>query len=173
MMKKDGKEIYTFTGLINRMDACRNRDYKFSEKDIPEEVVFRETVYKLSNDKKFYYDQRTGVTLAEVVGEAYGDDIFKFLTEHEFVVIKKQEAKLTSEEKEFIRMCNLMLGGRGIDRIKITLDHNVLELYFKKETRDDLLRTGQRVISLPIESGTFEGLQPDVEYSLRDLKIYE
>ena len=166
MMKKDGKEIYTFTGLINRMDACSGRSYFFTEKDIPEEVEFRETVYKLSDDKKFYYDQRTGVTLAEVVGEVYGDDIFKFLTAHEFIVTPKEQVKLTSEEREFIRMCNAILkGGVGIKIVYISTDsfNKILGIRFKDDTG----------VFIPIGFNQFAGIPVETEFTLKDLKIYE
>jgi hypothetical protein len=172
MMKKDGKEIYTFTGLINRMDACRNRDYKFSEKDIPEEVEFRETIYKLSDDKKFYYDQRTGVTLAEVVGEIYGTDMYKYLTEHEFIVTPKEKVFLTSEEKEFLRMCNLLLGN---DNTKLS---RVMRLQYSDPVSLGLVfcsdpNTVASEVWLPIAPTTFSGLEDARVYTLRDLKVYE
>ena len=166
MMKKDGKEIYTFTGLINRMDTCRYRSYKFNEKDIPEEVEFRETIYKLSDDKKFYYDQRTGVTLAEVVGEVYGTDIFKFLTAHEFIVTPKEQVKLTSEEREFIRMCNAILkGGVGIKIVYISTDsfYKNLGIRFKDDTG----------VFIPIGFNQFASIPVETEFTLKDLKIYE
>lgn len=169
MMKKDGKEIYTFTGLINRMDSCRNRDYKFTEKDIPEEVEFRERTYKLSDDKKFYYDQRTGVTLSEVVGEAYGDDIFKFLTEHEFVVTPKEKVFLTSEEREFIRLSNTILhDGLGIDTVERWASNSEFLKFVFKDFGGwtncwEIVHIGKK----------FEGLEPGKKYSLKGLGIYE
>lgn len=166
MMKKDGKEIYTFTGLINRMDACRNREYKFSEKDIPDEVEFRERTYKLSDDKKFYYDLRTGVTLSEVVGETYGTDMFKFLTEHEFIVTPKEKIFLTSEEREFLRMCNIIMhNGVGIDTVE-KWDGNAefMRLYFKKAESYEFVQIG---------TNFFKGLEPGRRYTLKELNIYE
>lgn len=171
MMKKDGKEIYTFMGLISRMDACRNRDYKFTEKDIPKAVEFRGKVYKLGPDKNFYYDQETGVTLAEIVGEAYGVDMFKFLTEHEFIVTPKEKIFLTSEEKEFLRMCNTVLrGGMGIKSIKAA------SYISTDDTIDNLLcmrfKDGKQLY-VPIGMHAFDGMSAGTEYTLRDLKIYE
>ena len=172
MMKKDGKEIYTFTGLINRMDACKDRSYCFTEKDIPDEVEFRERTYKLSDDKKFYYDQRTGVTLSEVVGETYGTDMFRFLTEHEFIVTPKEKIFLTSEEKEFLRMCNLLLGH----------DNAKLSWVIRRQCEDTvflglIFSSNPNTVAyeewVSIAPTTFLGLETTKEYSLRDLKIYE
>lgn len=166
MMKKDGKEIYTFVGLISRMETCRNRDYRFTEKDIPEEVEFRERTYRLSDDKKFYYDQRSGVTLSEVVGETYGTDIFKFLTEHEFIVTPKEKVMLTSEEREFIRISNAILkGGIGIESIYISTDtfDKILAIRFKDSSN----------VYIPIGHYQFSGVPAETEFTLKDLKIYE
>ena len=172
MMKKDGKEIYTFTGLINRMDACMNRDNRFTEKDIPKAVEFRGKVYKLGPDKNFYYDQETGVTLAEIVGEAYGVDMFKYLTEHEFIVTPKEKIFLTSEEKEFLRMCNLLLGhdNAKLSRIIRRQDKDavILDLIF---CSDKNFVAYEEWFS--IAPTTFLGLEDAKPYSLRDLKIYE
>ena len=179
MMKKDGKEIYTFTGLINRMDACRNRDYRFTEKDIPKAVEFRGKVYKLGPDKKFYYDQETGVTLAEIVGEAYGVDMFKYLTEHEFIVIpKEKKVMLTSEEREFLRMCNLLLGHDNatlsyITRLRRTVsnrDDVSLGLTFCSDPNPSTIVYKEWFSIAPT---TFLGLEDGRVYSLKDLKIYE
>lgn len=166
MMKKDGKEIYTFTGLINRMEACRYRDYRFTEKDIPEEVEFRETMYKLSDDKKFYYDQRTGVTLSEVVGEVYGTDMYKYLTEHEFIVTPKEKIFLTSEEREFLRMCNAILkGGIGIESVYISSDFfdRIICMSFKDESG----------LYIPIGQNAFKGIPMEKDYSLSSLGVYD
>jgi len=172
MMKKDGKEIYTFMGLISRMDACRNRDYRFTEKDIPEEVEFKNRIYKLDGEKKFYYDPDTGVTLAEVVGEQYGVDMFKFLTAHEFIVTPKEKVFLTSEEKEFLRMCNLLLGHDNAKLSKIIRrqdkDAVILVLIF---CSDKNFVEYEEWFS--IAPTTFLGLEDGRSYSLRDLKIYE
>ena len=172
MMKKDGKEIYTFTGLINRMDACKDRSYCFAEKDIPDEVEFREQTYKLSDDKKFYYDQRTGVTLSEVVGETYGTDMFRFLTEHEFIVTPKEKIFLTSEEREFLRMCNMMInGGKGIDKVAVIKNVDsgkkslVILSLWEENARD--------VVEFPIDNYLFLGLELDKQYTLKELNIYE
>lgn len=166
MMKKNGKEIYTFTGLINRMEACKNREYKFSEKDIPETVEFRDRVYKIDPDKQFYFDPDTGVPLAEIVGEAYGMDISKFLTEHEFIVTPKEKIFLTSEEREFLRMCNAMIrGGIGIKAVYISTDtfDKLLGIRFKDDTG----------AYIQIGYDAFKGVPAETEYTLRDLKIYE
>lgn len=167
MMKKDGKDIYTFTGLINRMDACRHR-YTFTEKDIPEEVEFRETMYKLSDDKKFYYDQRTGVTLSEVVGEVYGTDIFQFLTAHEFIVTPKEKIFLTSEEREFLRMCNAMLDGGGkLWEVRTRLeDPSWVCLVFQNEGY-------KQVVELEFGPDKFKGLKPGIGYTPKELGIYD
>jgi len=172
MMKKDGKEIYTFMGLISRMDACRNRDYKFTEKDIPKAVEFRGKIYKLCPDKNFYYDQETGVTLAEIVGEAYGVDMFKFLTAHEFIVTPKEKVFLTSEEKEFLRMCNMMInGGKGIDKVAVIKNvHSgkkslVILSPWEEDARD--------VVEFPIDNNMFLALELDKQYTLKELNIYE
>ncbi len=172
MMKKDGKEIYTFTGLINRMDACRDRSYCFTEKDVPEEVEFKNRIYKLDGEKKFYYDPDTGVTLAEIVGEQYGMDMFKFLTAHEFIVTPKEKVFLTSEEKEFLRMCNLLLGH----------DNAKLSRVIRNQCEDTVF-LGLLFFSDPntiayeewfsIAPTTFLGLETSKEYLFRDLKIYE
>ena len=176
MMKKDGKEIYTFMGLINRMDACRNRDYKFSEKDIPEEVEFKNRIYKLDDEKKFYYDPDTGVTLAEVVGEQYGMDMFKFLTAHEFIVTPKEKVFLTSEEREFLRMCNLLLGHDNA-----TLSH--ITRLRRTVCNEDNVSLGLTFCSDPstiaykewfsIAPTTFLGLEDGRVYTIKDLKVYE
>ena len=172
MMKKDGKEIYTFTGLINRMDACRNREYKFSEKDIPEEVEFKNRIYKLDDEKKFYYDPNTGVTLAEVVGEIYGEDMYKYLTEHEFIVTPKEKVFLTSEEKEFLRMCNLFLGRDNAKLFRIirfqSRDTIILHLYFSVDQKSIKYEEW-----FSIAPTIFLGLEDAIPYSLKDLKIYE
>ena len=173
MMKKDGKEIYTFTGLINRMEACKLRSNRFTEKDIPGEVEFRGKVYKLDPDKKFYYDPDTGVTLAEIVGEQYGMDMFKFLTAHEFIVTPKEKVFLTSEEKEFLRMCNLFLGHDNAKPTRITRlqqpNGNVLlGLYFCSDPK-----TTEYEEWLSIAPTTFLGLEDARVYSLKDLKVYE
>jgi hypothetical protein len=172
MMKKDGKEIYTFTGLINRMDACRNRDYRFTEKDIPKAVEFRGKVYKLGPDKNFYYDQETGVTLAEIVGEAYGVDMFKYLTEHEFIVTPKEKVFLTSEEKEFLRMCGLFMERDRAYLSRIircqSKDTVILHLYFSSDPN-----SVEREEWFSIAPTTFLGLEDGRAYSLKDLKVYE
>lgn len=165
MMKKDGKEIYTFTGLINRMEACKLRSHRFTEKDIPEEVEFRETVYKLSDDKKSYYDPNTAVTLAWAVEKIYGTDMYKYLTEHEFIVTPKEKIFLTSEEREFIRMCNAMIkGGIGIKAVYISTDtfDKLLAIRFKDDTGT----------YIPIGHNAFKGVPAETEYTLKDLKIY-
>ena len=171
MMKKDGKEIYTFNGLINRMEACKLRTNKLTEKDIPEEVEFRGTTYKLSNNKQFYYSG-DGVTLAEVVGVAYGNDMYKYLTEHEFIVTPKEKIFLTSEEKEFLRMCNMLLGN---DNAKLS---RVMRLQYSDPVSLGLVfcsdpNTVACEVWLPIAPTTFLGLEDARVYSLRDLKIYE
>lgn len=175
MKKIDGKEYYTFVGLINRMDACRDRDYKFTEKDIPEEVEFRETTYKLSNDKKFYAHWSNGVTLAEVVGEEYGTDMYKYLTAHEFIVTPKEKIFLTSEEREFIRLSNTILhDGLGICIVeRLASNNEFLKFVFKDYdgwvnccewvNRWEIVHVGNK----------FQGLEPGKKYSLKDLKIYE
>ena len=172
MMKKDGKEIYTFTGLINRMEACKLRTNRFTEKDIPGEVEFWNRVYKLDPDKKFYYDQESGVTLAEVVGAAYGMDMFKFLTKHDFIVTPKEKVFLTSEEREFLRMCNLFLGHDNAKLSKITRlkysDPVSLGLAFYSDPNTVAYEEW-----LPIAPTTFLGLEDARWYSLKDLKIYE
>ena len=172
MMKKDGKEIYTFTGLINRMDACRNREYKFSEKDIPKAVEFRGKMYKLFDDKKFYYDQETGVTLAEIVGEAYGTDMFKFLTEHEFIVTPKEKVFLTPEEREFLRMCNMMInGGKGIDKVAVVKNvHSGKKILVILSPWEENARD---VVEFPIDNNLFLGLELVKQYTLKELNIYE
>lgn len=166
MMKKDGKEIYTFVGLIRRMESCRIRDYRFTEKDIPETVEFRDKVYKLNRDEKFYYDPGTGVPLAEIVGKAYGMEMSKFLTEYEFIVTPKEKVFLTSEEREFLRMCNAMIkGGIGIKAVYISTDtfDKLLGIRFKDDTG----------AYIQIGYDAFKGVPAETEYTLRDLKIYE
>lgn len=173
MMKKDGKEIYTFVGLINRMESCRNRDYKFTEKDISEEVEFKNRIYKLDGEKKFYYDLDTGVTLAEIVGEQYGMDMFKYLTEHEFIVTPKEKVFLTSEEKEFLRMCNSILGSGDsklhiIQRRQFGNDSFFLCLTFCRN--DDTLAHEEHI---KIGATSFSGLSNGTLYLVKDLGIYE
>lgn len=172
MMKKDGKEIYTFVGLINRMEACKNREYKFSEKDIPEEVEFKGAKFTLSNDRRYYVDMVNKASLADVVAFHYGDDINKYLTAHEFIVTPKKKVFLTSEEKEFLRMCNLLLGH----------DNAKLSIVIRRECEDRVF-LGLIFSSKPntiayeewvsIAPTTFLGLETTKEYLLRDLKIYE
>ena len=167
MKKIDGKEYYTFVGLINRMDACRDRDYKFTEKDIPEEVEFADTIYKLDADRTFYYDPNTGVTLAEVVGEVYGMNMFKFLTEHVFIVTPKEKVFLTSEEKEFIRMCNKIGNtGNGIVEIEIhrPVWSDVMELVMYCDTS---------CRKIDLRPGMFSSLEHDKRYTLKELRIYD
>ena len=172
MMKKDGKEIYTFTGLINRMEACRNRDYRFTEKDIPEEVEFMGYKYKLNSEKDSYYLAETGISLAEAVAKVYGNNLYKYLTAHEFIVTPKEKIFLTSEEREFLRMCNLFLGH----------DNAKLSVVIRRDC-EDMVFLGLIFCSDPnpiayeewfsIAPTTFLGLEDAKPYSLRDLKIYE
>ena len=175
MFKKDGKDFYSFTGLINRMETCKLHSGRLSEKDIPEEVKFRDRVYKLDEDRKYYYDPDTGVPLAEVVGEVYGDNMYKYLTEHEFIAIHKEKMFLTSEEREFLRMCNLFLGHDNATLSFITRldqyrgkDDVLLGLYFSSDSK-----TTDYEEWVSIVPTTFLGLEDARMYSLRDLKIYE
>lgn len=177
MMKKDGKEIYTFTGLINRMDACRDRSYCFTEKDIPEEVEFMGCKYKLNFEKDSYYLAETGISLAEAVAKVYGNNLYKYLTAHEFIVTPKEKIFLTSEEREFLRMCNLLLGH---DNAKLS---RVSRRQVAVGECEDAAYLGLRFCSDPnsvayeewfsIAPTTFLGLENAKSYSLRDLKIYE
>lgn len=163
MKRIDGKEYYTFVGLINRMDGCRNG---CCLKDIPEEVEFADTIYKLDPDRTFYYDPNTGVTLAEVVGEVYGMNMLKILTEHVFIVTPKEKIFLTAEGKEFIRLCNAILrGGMGIKSIYISTDtfEKLLCMRFKDGKQ----------LYVPIGMHAFDGIPAEKEYSLKDLEIYE
>ena len=175
MMKKDGKEIYTFMGLISRMESCRDRDWKFTEKDIPEEVEFKGTRFILTNDKTAYVNPENGESLAETVAVYYGGNLNKYLTEHEFVVTPKEKVFLTSEEKEFLRMCNLFLGHDNAKLSRITRldqyrgkDDVLLGLYFSSDSK-----TTDYEEWVSIVTTTFLGLENARMYSLRDLKIYE
>lgn len=165
MMKKDGKEIYTFTGLINRMEACKLRSHRFTEKDIPEEVEFMGSVYELNHEKDSYYLKGAGVPLAEAVAKVYGGNLYKYLTAHEFIVTPKEKIFLTSEEREFIRMCNIMIkGGIGIKAVYISTDtfDKLLAIRFKDDTGT----------YIPIGHNAFKGVPAETEYTLKDLKIY-
>lgn len=167
MMKKDGKEIYTFNGLINRMEACKLRTNRFTEKDIPEEVEFRGTVYQLNRRKDAYYVRDTGVSLATAVAKVYENDLFKYLTEHEFIVTPKEKIFLTSEEREFIRMCNAVLkGGVGIESLYISTDffEKIITIKFKDGNHSTLF--------IPVGHEAFKGISVETEYTLKDLKIY-
>lgn len=173
MMKKDGKEIYTFTGLISRMDACRNRDYRFTDKDIPEEVEFKGTKFILTNDKTAYVNPENGESLAETVAVYYGGDLNKYLTEHEFIVTPKKKIFLTSEEREFLRLCNLLLGH----------DNAKLSKIIRRQCGDSvflgLIFFSDQTMAVAYEEWfsiaptTFLELEDASVYSLRDLKIYE
>lgn len=166
MMKKDGKDIYTFTGLINRMEACRYRNYRFTEKDIPEEVEFKGTKFILTNDKTAYVNPENGESLAETVAVYYGGDLNKYLTEHEFIVTLKEKIFLTSEEKEFLRMCNVFLnGGIGIECIGISTD--ILDKVICVRFKDD---TG---FYIPIGKNAFKGVPMEKDYSLSSLGVYD
>lgn len=172
MMKKDGKDIYTFTGLINRMDACRHR-YTFTEKDIPEEVEFKGTRFILTNDNTAYVNPETGESLAETVAVYYGGNLNKYLTEHEFVVTPKEKVFLTSEEKEFLRMCNLLLGHDNAKLSRIircqSKDAVILHLYFYSDQK--MMVAYEEWFS--IAPTAFLGLEDARSYSLKDLKVYE
>lgn len=166
MMKKDGKDIYTFTGLINRMDACSNRGYCFTEKDIPEEVEFMGSMYELNHEKNSYYLKGAGVPLAEAVAKVYENDLYKYLTAHEFIVTPKANASLSSEEREFIRISNAILkGGIGIESIYISTDtfDKILAIRFKDSSN----------VYIPIGHYQFSGVPAETEFTLKDLKIYE
>ena len=166
MMKKDGKEIYTFTGLINRMEACRNRDYRFTEKDIPEVVEFMGYKYKLNLEKDSYYLADTGISLAEAVAKVYGNNLYKYLTAHEFIVTPKEKIFLTSEEREFLRMCNVILkGGVGIESVYISTDtfDKIICIRFKDDTG----------LYVPIGQEAFKGVPLEKDYPLAQLGIYD
>lgn len=166
MMKKDGKEFYTFTGLINRMDACANGGYFITNKDIPEEVEFRGSTYELNHEKNSYYLKGAGVPLAEAVAEVYGDDLYKYLTAHEIIVTPKAIVYLSSEEREFIRISNTILkGGLGIESIYISTDtfDKILAIRFKDSSH----------VYIPVGHYQFSGVPAETEFTLKDLKIYE
>lgn len=172
MMKKDGKEIYTFTGLINRMDACRNRDYRFTEKDIPEEVEFKGTKFILTTDKAAYVNYQTGKTLAEAAAVYYGENLNKYLTAHEFIVTPKEKVFLTSEEKEFLRMCNLLLGhdNAKLSSIIRTKREDAVSLWLSFCSNPSTIAYREQFSIAPT---AFLGLEDHRVYSLKDLKVYE
>lgn len=168
MMKKDGKEIYTFTGLINRMDACKDRSYCFTEKDIPEEVEFMGYKYKLNLEKDSYYLPETGISLAEAVAKVYGNNLYKYLTAHEFIVTPKEKIFLTSEEREFLRMCNAMINGGGkLWEVRVMLDDpSWVYLVFQNDGY-------KQVVELEFGPDKFKGLKPGFGYTPKELGIYE
>lgn len=170
MMKKDGKDIYTFTGLINRMDACRYR-HTFTEKDIPEEVEFKGTRFILTNDKTAYVNPENGESLAETVAVYYGGDLNKYLTEHEFVVTQKKKVFLTSEEREFLRLSNAMMSCPGVrlafvKRQQLTEETSFLALSFCRE--NNTLAYEECVATM-----AFSGLENGEVYTLDRLGIYD
>jgi hypothetical protein len=173
MKKENGKEIYTFTGLINRMDACKYRSYSFTEKDIPDEVEFMGSIYELNYEKNSYYLKGAVVpfALAEAVAKEYGNNLSKYITSYEFIVTPKEKVFLTSEEKEFLRMCNTVLrGGMGIKSIKAA------SYISTDDTIDNLLcmrfKDGKQLY-VPIGMHAFDGMSAGTEYTLKDLKIYD
>lgn len=171
MMKKDGKDIYTFTGLINRMEACRYRDYRFTEKDIPEEVEFKGTRFILTNDKTAYANPENGESLAETVAVYYGGDLNKYLTEHEFIVTPKKKIFLTSEEREFLRLSNAIMGWSGVQLLAIRRrqssdETSFLIVYFGREDGSIIYEEG-------FPTSVFLGLTDDETYMIDRLGIYD
>jgi hypothetical protein len=166
MIKRDGKEFYTFVGLINRMDACANGGCFITNKDIPEEVEFKGSVYELNREKNSYYLKGAGVPLAEAVAKVYGDDLYKYLRSHAFIVTPKPNVSLTCEEREFIRISNAVLkGGVGIKHIYISTDSydKILGIRFKDDSG----------VFIPVGFNQFTGIPAETELTLSDLKIYE
>ena len=169
MKKIDGKEYFTFVGLINRMDACRNG---CCSKDIPEKVEFKGETFELSVDKKTYIrfldeDCKVIFDLADAAAGVYGADLSKYLTEFDFVVVPKEKIILTSEEKEFIRMCNKIVNtGNGIAEIEIRgpVWFDVMELVMYCDTS---------CRKIDLRPGMFSSLKRNKRYTLKELRIYD
>lgn len=134
MFKKDGKEYYTFTGLINRMDACKSHEYNFTEKDIPVKVTFKGIAYFLTENCSSYKNDRH--TLVYDVAQVYGDDIFKYLTAHEFVVDPSdQEIDVTASEMWLIRHVE-QFSKHKVSHVSVETFGKTRTLYFWEIVKD-------------------------------------
>ena len=164
MKKIDGKEYYTFTGLIERMKSCKNRQWSFGLKDIPEKVEFKNGVYYLNEKKTAYFD-RYGTSLTEMADLMYGNNLIKYSTEFDFIVTPKETIKVTISELNLIRYMN-MFGERSGKYVSIEsgdLGGGFRALY--------LWDNDGVTNSVDVNDKTFTNLKSGVKYNLRDLEV--
>ena len=176
MFKKDGKEYYTFTGFLNRFDACNSCDNNFTEKDIPPVVTFKGVPYYLTDDRSSYISSNTNghCTLARDVAEIYGDDILKYLNNHDFVVDPKysRSPKLTGTEKRFIRMClECIRDRREVKYIGIPTGSPRMIMFLGENRVRPNAKTN--LSSFYINDYVFCSLVPGEFYKISDLTIYD
>ena len=177
MKKIDGKEYYTFVGLINRMDACRNN--KCFSKDIPEEVEFKGLVFRLDENKtSYYYEDVTGekIDIASVVADYYGDDLNAYLTEFEFIVRSKETVKATYSEYMLIKYMN-MFGDKSATHVSVENEHNHYELdtralYLWDGSNKYDLESYTSINVIEIGDGSFMGFKPGVKYKIKNIEVY-
>ena len=166
MIKGNGKDYYTFLGLISRMETCRNRDYRFTDKDIPESVSFHGGIYYLTKDKKSYVDD-DGAYLPSVVASCYGEDISKYLTEHDFMVESVKKLKITQSEMSLIQYVSLFSKDQA-DYVSIESDDTLTVLHWWKSLEQDCY---VKVNSIMLTNMHFGSFTPGVKYRIRDLEV--
>lgn len=164
MKKIDGKEYYTFVGLINRMDACRNN--KCFSKDIPEEVEFKGHTYHLSADMNTYYHNDT-INIAKSAASYYGTDLSKYLTEFDFIVAPKETVKVTRSESMLIRYMNMFSNKTST---YVSIEHGDLGGGFRALYLwdDDGVAN-----SVDVTENTFCNFKSGVKYRIRDLEVMD
>lgn len=175
MAKKiDDKTYYTFVGLINRMNACRDRRCL---KDIPEEVEFKGLLFRLNENKtSYYYEDVNGeeTDIASVVADYYGDALDAYLTEFEFIVCHKEKVKATHIEYLFIKYMS-MFGDKPATHVSVENVYNYHDidtraLYLWEERTSHGLESYTSVNVIDIGHGSFVNFEPGVKYKIKDVE---
>jgi hypothetical protein len=167
MKKINGKEYYTFTGLINRMDACKRHEHNLTEKDIPSKVTFKGVAYFLTDNCSSYRNDYH--TLTFDVSQVYSGDISKYLTAYEFVVDPSDtEVSVTPSEMWLIRHVE-QFSRHKISHVSVEgIVRNNRTLYFWEivKGKDDCYESCCAIDILP---GTFGGFLRGCKYRIENI----
>ena len=167
MKRIDGKDHYTFVGLINRLDCCKNRQPAPDLKGVPEKVVFNGDRYTLMNDKRTYINDRTYSSLAEDVAKKYCGDVTKYLTEFDILVEEPELVNVTGTEKSLIRYIELFSKDHA-DFVSIEVEDEYKLLYLWKDLGDGHY---EPINSIFVISNAFCNFRICEKYRIQDLRM--